>query len=295
MKNYSILKRLSIVAVAGLFALTSCNKDTAEPETDGVEESQAILVAEASTSSDAVFIVNTTPPGCEKDSVATSDLRTSIITYLTANYSGFTHVKAFKIKKSGTIEGYIVVIKFNDKPVGLLFNANGDFVKIFEQRERKDLKGKGWHPGGHFDGRDNKHRDTIALSALTATIKTYFAVTYPQDTLLGAHAGHRGDIVVITANKGLFANVFTSTGVFAKRVNLMLHDGRKEAILQAALSAKIAAHLAATYPAFIFHRAYVIKSHSTIKGYVVFINANDTKYGLHFDAEGNLIKTVVVR
>ena len=291
----TILKSLSFFALAGLFALASCDKQSGEPEANDVEESQAILVADATASSEAVYIVNTVPPGSDKDSVATSELHNAINTYLEANYSGFTHFKAFKIKKNSSLEGYIVVIKYNNKPVGLLFDENGNFIRIFEQRERGQLRGKGWKQGGRFDGRDGRHRDTIALSSLSAAIQTYFLITHPQDTLLAAHAGKSGDIVVISANNGFYATLFNSSSVFVKRAQLALNAGRKTAITQAQLSAKIASYLLTTYPGYVFHRAYEVKINSTTQAYVVFIDSNDTKYAMHFDASGNLVKSVVIR
>ncbi|MEJ6980725.1 PepSY-like domain-containing protein [Pedobacter sp. P351] len=295
MKTNTFLKGLSFVAVAGLLALTSCDKQTEGPETNEVEESRAILVAEATSSSDAVFIVNTVPAGCDKDSIATTELHTSIGTYLATNYSGYTLVKAFKIKKNSAVQGYIVVIKFNDKPVGLLFNENGNFIRIFEQRERGQLIGRGWKRGGRFDGRDGQHRDTIALSALPLAIKTYFLVNYTQDTLLAAHAGRNGDVVVISANNGLYATLFTANSLFVKRAQLILNAGRKIAIRQADLSANIATYLSTTYPGYVFHRAYAVKVNSVTQAYVVFIDSNDTKYALQFDSSGNFVKSAVIR
>lgn len=295
MKTNTFFKGLSVFAIAGLFALTSCEKQTEVPENNEAEENNAIMVAEATASSDAVFIVNAVPAGAEKDSVATSDLHTNINTYLNANYSGFTHFKAFKIKKNSSLEGYIVVIKYNEKPVGLLFDEDGNFIRIFEQRERGQFSGKGWKHGGRFDGRDGKHRDTIALSSLSTAVKTYFLISYPQDTLLAAHAGKNGDIVVISANNGLYATLFNSSSIFVKRAQLILKAGRKAAITQAQLSANIANYLLSTYPGYVFHRAYEVKVNSTTQAYVVFIDSNDTKYALHFDASGNLVKTVVIR
>jgi hypothetical protein len=295
MKTNTLLKGLSFFAVAGLLSLTSCDKQSPEPQTDGQEESQAILVAEATTSSDAVFIVNTVPAGCEKDSATAVELPASVNTYLDANYSGYTYLKTFKVKKRGSLEGYIVVIKYNDKPIGLKFDADGNFVKIFEQRERGQLMGRGWKRGGRFDGRDGQHRDTIALSALSATVKTYFLVNYTQDTIIAAHAGRNGDIVVISANNGLYATLFSASNIFVKRTQLILHAGRKTAISQANLATNIATYLTATYPGYVFHRAYAVRINSTTQAYIVFIDSNDTKYALHFDASGNLVKSVVVR
>lgn len=295
MKTNTLLKGLSFFAVAGLLALTSCDKETTEPQTNEAEENNAILVADASTSSEAVFIVNTTPPGCDKDSVTASELPASITAYLDANYSGYIYQKTFKIKKSSEVEGYIVVINYNSKPIGLKFDKDGNFIRIFEQRERGQLMGRGWKRGGRFDGRDGQHRDTIALSALSATIKTYFLVNYTQDTLLAAHAGRGGDIVVISANNGIYATLFNANSLFVKRAQLILNAGRKTAIRQADLTASIATYLTTTYPGYVFHRAYAVKVNSVTQAYIVIIDSNDTKYALHFDASGNLVKSAVIR
>lgn len=295
MKTNTLLKGLSFFAVAGLLALTSCDKETTEPQTNEAEENNAILVADASTSSEAVFIVNTTPPGCDKDSVTASELPASITAYLDTNYSGYIYQKTFKIKKSSEVEGYIVVINYNSKPIGLKFDKDGNFIRIFEQRERGQLIGRGWKRGGRFDGRDGQHRDTIALSALSTTIKTYFLINYTQDTLLAAHAGRGGDIVVISANNGLYATLFNANSLFVKRAQLILNAGRKTAIRQADLTTSIATYLTTTYPGYVFHRAYAVKINSVTQAYIVVIDSNDTKYALHFDASGNLVKSVVVR
>jgi hypothetical protein len=295
MKTNLTIKKMFFLAAAGVLALTSCNKETSEPDDAGMEETNAILVAEASSSSEAIFLVNTVPPGCDKDTTTAAQLPASVTTYLDANYSGYTYIKTFAVKKDASLNGYIVAIKFNDKPVGLHFDANGNFLRVIEQRERGQLRGKGWKRGGRFDGRDGQHRDTIALSALPLAIKTYFTLTYPTDTLLAAHTGRGGDIVVISANNGLYATLFTSGSVFVKRHAMALHAGRKTAIAQAQLTAKIATYLATTYPGYVFHRAYAVKVNSTTQAYVVFIDSNDTKYALHFDASGNLVKSTVVR
>ena len=294
MKKYSILKRFSIVAVAGLLALSSCNKDS-ETEPEDSTDAQAILVADATASSDAVFVVNAIPQGSNKDSITTAEIPAVITAYLAANYTGYSHLKAFKVKKNSTLEGYVVVIKLNAKPIGLKFDANGTFIKVCEQREKGDLKGKCWKQGGRFDGRDGKHRDTIALTSLPTLVKAYFALNYPKDTLLAAHSEREGGLVVISANNGLYATLFSSSNVFVKRSQLVLHAGKKDEIAQANLPVKISAYLASSYPAFVFHRAFAVKINSTVQAYVVLINSNNTKYALQFDAAGNFVKTIVIK
>lgn len=296
MKSKKLLNQLFLAATAIALTFTSCKKESLDADnTNDVEASEAILVAEATTSSEAVFIVNTTPKDCKRDSITASDLSASITTYLSTNYSGYTLKKAFKVNKSLVLKSYIVVITYNDKPIGLEFNADGEFVKIFEQRERGDLRGKGWKQGGRFDGRDGKHRDTIALASLSTIIKTYFQITYPTDTLLHAFKGKDNSTIVITANNGLYANAFNPSDILVKRIQIIVHKGKKVAVAQTELPAKALTYLSTTYPAYVFNKAFSIKLNGTIQAYVAFIDANGTRYGVQFDASGNFVKNVVVR
>ncbi len=283
-----------MIAIAGLLTLSACNKDN-ETEPEEQADAQAILVTEATASSDAVFVVNAVPEGSSKDSITAPSLPISVKTYLDANYSEYTYFKTFKTNKNNTTDGYIVIIKLNGKPIGLRFDSNGNFIKVCEQRERGQLRGKGWKRGGRFDGRDGEHRDTIALSSLSLAIKAYFATSFPTDTLLAAHTEKEGGIVVISANNGLYATQFNTSGVFVKRAQIFPHHGRGFSVTQASLPAKIATYLTATYPAYVFHRAFELRTSAGIQGYVVVLTSNETKYALRFDASGNFVKAVVIK
>src|SRR5205814_1005872 len=153
------------VLIAGL---TSCKKDnslssstTSTSATIAVAASLSASVAAASV--DTVYLVQPCAHGSTRDSIAESALPAAITAYLQANYSGYTFSKAFSIvNSSGTITGYVAVVYYNNKPVGLQFDSSGNFVKTLEQREKGDLDGDGWHHGGRFDDRDGLWRDTIA-------------------------------------------------------------------------------------------------------------------------------------
>lgn len=294
MKKYSLLKRFSILAVAGLLSLSACNKDK-EMAPEEQADPQAILVTEATASTDAVFVINAVPEGSTKDTITAATLPASVKAYLDANYSGYTYLKTFKTNRNNTTDGYIVIIRMNDKPIGLRFDSNGNFIKVCEQRERGQLRGKGWKRGGRFDGRDGEHRDTIALSSLSPLIKAYFTAAYPTDTILAAHAEREGGIVVISANRGLYATVFSATSVFVKRAQIVAHNGKEIVIAQASLPAKITTYLTTTYPAYVFHRAFALRTSAGIQSYVVVLNSNDTKYALQFDSSGTFVKSVVIK
>lgn len=153
-----LTKLNSLFLLATLMLMYSCQKsgvtnssDKTSISTLSIVNSQAILVSDAATtsttSSDAVYVIHAYTAGLAVDSVTFASLPTSIATYLTTNYSGYTFKKAYQVLTTAkTIDSYVVVIQFNGKPVGLKFDANGVFVKVLEQCEGHDLgSNQPWH------------------------------------------------------------------------------------------------------------------------------------------------------
>ncbi|GAB3904301.1 PepSY-like domain-containing protein [Mucilaginibacter boryungensis] len=295
------------------FALTSCNKSSSliDPATKDASSASVattttgdILIAASTTTSgslttsatkDSVFLMHACAPGLHTDTVALSALSTTITTYLTTNYSGYTFQKAFKIiNPAGTVIGYVVAINYNGKPVGLKFDASGAFIQVLEQRERNDHDGPGWHMGGRFDNRNGMHPDTIALSALPSAIKSYFTANYATDTLLHAVVTKDTTYIVFSANKGLFATSFNSKLVFLKRIQLYPRP-IKTPVLQANLPAAISTYLTTTYAGYVFDKAFVEKVNGVVSKYVVLIDASGTRYAVQFDATGTFIKSTTIK
>jgi hypothetical protein len=230
-------------------------------------------------------------PGSTRTQITAADLPSTITSYLTTNYSGYTFNKAFVIKNSaGVTTNYVAVIFYHDKPVGILFDSNGNFVKVLEQRERGDLNGPGWHEGGRFCDRNGHQRDTVALSALPSGILSYMSANYPQDTLLKAFKNnHDSSYVLLSKNNGLFATVFDINGNFLRRINLPAPEGNCVSIEQSALPANVLSYLNTTYPNYAFERAFAAYRSNVLQGYIVVINANNTRYAVKFDASGNFV------
>jgi hypothetical protein len=298
------MKRLTklsyLFASVAILGLASCEKSEIASNSTGtisaIAEMNAIAATADTSSATAPYIINTCKRGEQRDSVAFTALSASIKTYLTANYPGYTFQKAFKVlDTSSAVTAYVVVIQFESNPVGLKFDASGTFEKVLEQRERRDLQGKGWRPGGRFDCRDGLGRDTIALTAIPVGIKTYLSANYAQDTLLHALTVKDGSYVVISANKGLFATIFKSDYSFVKRIQLPAPGGKGTSIAQSALPANITSYLSTTYPSYVFDKAFVSKINSTVQGYVVLLDANGTKYAIRFDASGNFVKNLAIK
>ena len=295
MKTQISLSRAGYVLIAAAI-IASCNKNDLSSSAVPLSSSNTIAVAASSTvstsgSTDSVYLMQPCQRGEKRDSIAQSDLPSSITSYISTNYSGSTLKKAFALKNSAsTVIGYVVVVYYNDKPVGLQFDSAGNFVKVLEQREKGDLDAPGgFHHGGRFDGRDGEHRDTIALTSLPPAIASYFATNYATDTLVRAFSNRDNSIVVLSKNNGVYATVFTSAGTFVKRDQLPAERGSVQSVELTALPSTAANYLSQTYPNYVFEKAFSISENGTVKGFVVVIDANNTKYAVAFDASGNFV------
>lgn len=303
MKTKTNVRRAFYVLSAAA-VLASCQKNDLTDSTDATSSSATIAVAATPTGSggsvaagtDSVYLLQPCGRGGKRDSIDQAALPAAVTSYLSANYSGATFAKAFVIKnRSAAITGYVAVIYYNDKPVGLEFDSAGNFVKVLEQREKGDLAGPGHHQGGRFEHRDGRHRDTVALSDLPSAVTGYFAANYATDTLVKAFRGKDGSLVVISTNNGIFATVFDSNNTFVKREQAPGRTGGHQSIELAQLPSIAAGYLSQTYPNYVFEKAFAITQSGSTVGYVVFIDANNTKYAVAFDAGGNFLKAKTVR
>jgi hypothetical protein len=302
--------RFLSLALAGtaLFYLSSCKKETSASGVstpDQISQSAISLQAVAvgtvdngttASSADSIYVLHICEPHHRRDSIAFTSLPATALDYLNTNYAGYTTIKAFVIKdSSGTVKGYVAIINFNGNPVGVRFDANGAFVKVLEQREGRDLDGKGWHAGGCFGNRDGQNRDTIALAQLPDSVTAWFAANAASDTLVKAFKQHNGEILVISRNNGAFATVFTSGGSFLKREEFHPAKGHAIPVPEAQLPAGVTGYITTTYPGAVIKMAFSIQDNNNPGGFLVFIDANNTKYALVFDAAGNFLKVIPVR
>ncbi len=283
---------LSIIIIGGL---TACKKtDVVTPATltplqRAVAQTQAVAVApSAVTPGDSVYVIHTAGASDSRESIVFATLSSAITNYLTTNYGGFTAQMAFDTKdSSGTLNGYDAIFLFDAKPVGIKFDANGVFVNVLEQSEGADLLTNDWHTGGLFDGRDGLHRDTVAISAIPAAITTYFTNNYPQDTLTNAFITKAGTYEVVSQDAGLFTSTFAADGSLINRIVPPEMQGDIASIASNTLPASVATYLSATYPGYFPEDVFAISTSGTPVGYTLVINADNTEYGVEFDASGN--------
>jgi hypothetical protein len=295
-----MITRVKSVRALYLLAITTigfmaCNKEISS----SIETSTSAVIAVAAsetaattgTSADSVYVIQFCTRGSQRVSIAEGNLPAAVTTYLITNYTSYTFNKAFAINNSsGTTTAYVAIIYYNDKPVAVLFDSSGNFIKVLEQREKSDLDDHGWHEGGRFCDRDGLQKDTVAISALPSSILNYISVNYPQDTLVKAFKNnYDSSYVVISKNNGLFATIFDSNENFIKRVTLPAPAGSCVNIAQSALPANVLSYLDTTYPNYVFDKAFAAYKDSVLQGYVVILNANNTKYAVRFDVSGNFV------
>ena len=284
---------------------SACEKSDVSGSDDTTSANSIAVAATLSTvtgtntttaAGDSVYVMQDCGRGGKRDSIAQAALPANASAYLSANYDGYTFHKAFAIKSStGTTTGYVAVIYYNDKPVGVEFDSAGGFVKVLEQREKGNLGGKGQHRGGRFENRDGRQRDTIALSTLPSAITSYFTANYGTDTLVKAIKNRDSSIVVISKNNGAFATAFDANGVFVKRSQLQTQSGNCQTVELSELPSVAANYLAQTYPNYVFNQAFSISMNGALKGFVVMIDANNTKYAVEFDASGTFVSAKTIR
>jgi hypothetical protein len=288
-----------LLTFAATIIFVSCQKEN--PQISGASQpgssTIAVAASETSASADTVYIMQSCPRGYSRDSIRQADLPSAVTSYLSANYPGYTFNKAFAVvNSSGQAAAYVAIIYYNDKPVALLFDSTGNFLRVLEQREKDDIDGKGWHDGGRFCDRNGLQKDTVALSALSSSILSYMATNYPADTLVKAFQNrHDSSFIVISKNNGLFATVFDISGNFVKHISLPSPPGICVSISQSALPGNVLTYLTTTYPDYAFEKAFAAYDNSNVlQGYVVIINANNTKYAVRFDSSGNFVSVKTI-
>ena len=288
----------AIYALSISLFFASCQKSDLTPSTATTDSSSIAVAATATTASgsrsastDSVYLMQSCGSGGSRDSISQLALPSIVQSYTTTNYSGATFSKAFAIKNgSAAVTGYVAVIYYNNKPVGLLFDSEGAFLRVLEQREKGNPNGSGHHNGSRFEHRDGKGRDTIALSALPSAVTAYFVSNYASDTLVKAFRGKDSSLVVLSKNSGLFATVFNWSNAFVERKQLPSGGTSHQSIDLLQLPSVAANYLLETYPNYVFEKAFSFSQNGALKGYVIIIDANNTKYAIVFDASGNFIR-----
>lgn len=289
------------------FVFTACQKndDLTASETTTTEATTIAVAATNTTSgiaaggtaaTDSVYLLHGCRKGAQMAATSLAAMPAPVAAYLDANYAGYTLFKALAASDSANnVQAYVVVIYYNEKPVGLKFDASGTFVQVLEQREKGDIGGKGWHNGGRFQHRNGQMKDTVALSEVPANILSGFATAYASDTLVKAYKSADSGYVLLSRNGGVYATAYDAAGTFINRVGMHVGKGEAAAVEASALPAAISNYLQTTYPGYVFNKAFSVSAGGVLKGYVVVIDANNTRYGISFDSSGGFVAAKTIR
>jgi hypothetical protein len=302
----SLIKKNFLFLALVSLAFTACNKaDQLDNFDNALLQNGAVAVATTESvmgnfnpPKDSVYAVGACDREHKRTEVKAADLTAKITSYLNTNYAGYIFIKAFSttLKSSTTIDSYVVAFHFNGKPVAIRFNAEGNFIKVLELREGNDMrKDRDHHDGGCFDNRDGKQRDSLAIANLPAIIKAYMSTNYPKDTLKGAWINKDLSIIVASKNVTFFGNAFKLDGSFIERNALPSHGGQDKEIQQSALPANVLTYLNTIYPNYGFKKAFSASEKGAVRGYLVIIDANLTKYAVLFDGNGVFVMAKSVR
>lgn len=300
MRTFTKINCALALAALTMTSLYSCKKSddaAVKPKGSvGIQTSGNIAISVTAKSKDSVLVMNVCPAGPRPDTLASADLPSTISTYLSLNYSGYTFRKAFKVLSGSNVDSYVAVINFNNKPIALKFNSVGTFTTILEQREPADLAGPGFHKGGRFDNRDGKCQDTLAISALPTVIKTYISTNY-HDTLVHSVVTKDTTYIVYSTNKSLYSTLFSSKGVFIKRTLLNATVSKHVDVPISGLSGTIVSYLTKTYPGSVVHKVLSekIKKGTVVDKYLVFLDDNNTHYMIQFSSLGVFVKAFVIK
>lgn len=307
MKNtINKLRQSSFAFLATLVVFSSCKKDfsgtPSTPNPPSISNSVpaflpmgVALDGFGNYPADSVYVIYPCEIDLLRDAIPASALPLSIQDYQTENYEDFNQLNAFTVSDAeSNLKGYISIIRFNNKPVALEFGLDGIFKKVLEQREWADLDNDGWHTGGLFEDRDGTNRDNIDPYMLPDEIKNYLSANFPEDSLLKAFRTKEDAYLVITKNNGGYAHVFNGNLEPQKHLALCGGSCQLEDIEKSNLSSTILNRLSNTFPNHVFNKADLMTMGSSNMGTLVLINANNTRYAVTFNSNGNMLSNKVV-
>jgi hypothetical protein len=307
MKNTNIKSiQLGLALIAAIGMLGSCKKELSvqpsslseEKNGNAISASTPISVALngfGNSLSDSIYVMYSADGELFRDEIPAITLPTAVQQYQTENYQQNDQLSAYTISdKDGNLKSYVSIIRYNERPVALEYNFLGTFKKVLEQREWADLDNEGWHIGGLFEDRDGNNRDVVNLNLLPDEIKNYMTNNYPDDIIVRAFQTKEEAKIVISKNNGGFANVFNKNLELQKHLSICDANCQLEDIEKSNFSTNLLKNLSNTFPNYIFDYADKMNVNGVSMGNLIFINANNTRYAVTVDVNGNILSNKVV-
>lgn len=205
--NRSQIKNTLLLAILFAFTIISCQKEDALDTSTDVEDVTDFLKMGASADAADSPAVRKKCRDITQIDVAT--VRAEITAYIAANYAGTTIDKA-GVDSLGNY--FIKIVKADGSHIGLLFDANGNFVKEL-------LRG-------------NKHRKgtEIAAADLPANASAYITANYATASI---HKAIKMDdstykVILVLADGSYLGLGFDVNGNFVSTVTVKDKHGRKK-------------------------------------------------------------------
>lgn len=155
------------------------SSDNDNVDTENIAVATVATATGGNTNKDSVYLMQAYGRKQQCHKIAKANLPPAISTHLAANYAGATFSAAFVITNPlSNVAAYIVMILYNNKPVGLRFDSNGNFLKVVDQRTKRHLSGIGYRLGGQLEHRGGKGRDTFSTNDLPFAVADHLAILY---------------------------------------------------------------------------------------------------------------------
>lgn len=193
-------KVLFLLTIVSGFFFSSCNTQ------DNIDPSEEILLSmEASSARTAADADPVTKEKCKGKLTAIdpATLPVTITSYINTNYAGATVKFAGKDEKGQTVVGLTV----GTVESGLLFDANGAFVKALDHYGKKAKLEK------------------VDITTLPASVSAYVTANYAGYTIKKAGKDADGNLIVgIKTDAGHKVLKFDSAGKFVAELQIPPHD-----------------------------------------------------------------------
>ncbi len=266
------------IITAAFFALllvvlnSSCKKDaTVIPSVTTISN----VTTDVTTLSDVQTLSCQLP-----DTVNISDLPSSVTSYVSNNYSGYTTQFVYAVKSNGTLTGYLVNLLNGTMHTLVRFDATGIFVKVLTLPA---------HTGFAMF-----QTDTIASSTIPTALQTY--LTENSSTYTVQHIFMEVDssyTVIASQNTTAFALLYSkATPDGLSVVNLGTVDFTTPNPDINTLPSSIANYINQNYNGATVERILVGNCSGGSNGYTVIFKQNATNYAVEFDSSGAFTEVI---
>jgi hypothetical protein len=268
MKNSIKFTVTSLFAMPFMVFVSSCKKDAVVTPT--VATAITTVTTDASTLADAQTL------SCQlADTVDIAMLPTTVSTYITTNYAGYTNQFVSLVKTSGVLTGYVANLVNGVQHVAARFDASGSFVKALPLPA---------HIGVEFDVFQT---DTVAISTLPTALQAYLTAnnTYNVQRIFTETDG--SNTIIATQGTNAYALLYTTaTPTALSVINLGAIDFTTPNPDITTLPANIATYISQNYNGATIERVLTGECSGGNNNYTIVFKKDTAQYAAEFDSTG---------